>query len=291
MCERSPAAQEVFDACDDALGFSLSELCWQGPPERLAQIEYAHPAILAHSLAAWAAVRQEHPKRISVAIGHSLGEWSALVAAGALELAEAVRLVHRRGQLVQQTVPAGTGAMAAIAGMPPDAVTAACADAALDEIVSLAADIDMANQVIAGHAPAVHRACHLCLQRGALRAELLPVSAPLHCEFMAPAAEQLRALLRDVQFQRPACAWWSTVADAALADPADIGEVLVRQMTATVRWRGAIAALAGMGATHAMAVGPAAAVPGMVKRTARGLKVRVVAEAADLAGLQEASDA
>ncbi|MBM4344633.1 MAG: ACP S-malonyltransferase [Deltaproteobacteria bacterium] len=288
LVERYPAARAVFDQADEALGFALSELCWNGPEDRLVQTEFAQPAILTHSLAAWAALNAERRTGVRAAVGHSLGEWSALVAAAALTLADAVRLVRLRGRLMQQATPFGVGAMAAILGLDGAAVAQACAEAGCGEVVSVAGDNDGSNQVIAGHAAAVQRASELCLARGALRALPLPVSAPFHCALMAPAADPLREALRAVRFGPLAFPVRSTADDVWHGEADTTRELLVAQLTQPVLWRGAIAELAAAGATAALALGPAGSVPGMVKRTARSLKVQVVCEADELAAVMAA---
>ncbi len=283
LAERYPAARAVFAEADEALGFALAELCWNGPEERLVQTEFAQPAILTHSLAAWAAVQADQSVTVRAAVGHSLGEWSALVAAGALSLSDAVRLVRLRGRFMQEATPLGVGSMAAILGLDAAAVAQACTEAGQGEVVSVAGDNDASNQVIAGHAAAVQRAAHLCIERGAMRVVPLPVSAPFHCALMAPAAERLAEALASVKFGALTFPVRSTAADAWHGADRDARTLLVAQVTQPVLWRGAIAELAVAGATAGLALGPASSVPGMVKRTARGLKVQTVGEAEDLA--------
>lgn len=286
LAEQSPEAHAVFMAADEALGFSLSKLCWQGPEADLTLTEYAQPAILTHSIAALRAVQAQRPVAVRAAVGHSLGEWTALVAAGALGLEPAVRLVHLRGQLMQAAVPAGVGAMSAILGLDRPAIELACAEATLrseGRIVVCATHNDSGNSVISGHVQAVALASELCLVRGAMRAMPLPVSAPFHSPLMAPAAEQLAKALSTVRFGKVAWPVRSTVLDGYLPDTDCLYGLLVEQMTAPVLWQEAIEAIAQSGARQALALGPAAAIPGLVKRTARGLKVTVVSDPADLA--------
>ncbi len=282
LAAQVPEAKVVFQEADDALGFSLSRLCWEGPEAELTRTEFAQPAILTHAIAALRAAETRMDLQVSAAAGHSLGEWTALVAAGALDLAPAVQLVRKRGQLMQDAVPQGQGAMSTILGLEREAIEAACLEAAQGDVVVCATHNDASHCVISGHSAAVERAAALCLERGAMRVVPLPVSAPFHSPLMAPAALRLREALEGVQFRAPKLPIRSTVVDGFITPDTDLRELLVLQMTAPVLWQEAIAALAQAGATKALALGPAAAVPGLVKRTARGLKTIVVSEPPDL---------
>ncbi len=285
--QREPLARQVFEEADSVLGFSLSSLCWGGPEAELQRTEFAQPAILAHSIAAFRVVESrllDAGVTIGVMAGHSLGEWSALVAAGALPLAKTLELVRLRGRLMQEAVPAGQGAMAAILGLPRADIERACHEAAAGEVVVCAAHNDAANHVISGHAAAVARAGELCVQRGAMRAIPLAVSAPFHSPLMHPAGVLLAEVVQGLAFAPLRVPIRSTIVDATLDGTLQLGTLLVEQMVAPVLWQEAVSALATAGYTQAVACGPAAAVPGMVKRTARGLKVRVVAEALELEG-------
>ncbi|MSQ85068.1 MAG: [acyl-carrier-protein] S-malonyltransferase [Myxococcales bacterium] len=286
LAQQHTAARAIFAQADDALEFSLSKLCWHGPHDQLTRTEFAQPAILTHSMAAWAVAQERGNFQVYASAGHSLGEWSALVAADALAFADAVRLVHLRGQLMQAAVAQGQGAMAAILGLSADQVVSACSEAAQGQVVSVAADNDSAHLVIAGHAQAVHRASALCLSRGALRAVALAVSAPFHCALMQPAASGLALALENVTLATPRWPVRSTIVPNWHGADVPIRQVLVDQLTAPVLWRSAIAALATAGATAALAPGPTAAVPGLVKRTARGLKVHVLSESSDFDALE-----
>jgi len=286
LAAQVPEAKAVFDQADDALGFALSRLCWEGPEADLTRTEFAQPAILTHAIAALRAVEARADLQATAAAGHSLGEWTALVAAGALDLQEAVRLVRLRGQLMQEAVPQGQGAMSTILGLEREAIETACKDATQGDVVVCATHNDASHCVISGHAKAVERAAALCLQRGAMRVVPLPVTAPFHSPLMAPAAERLREALESVQFRAPRLAIRSTVVDDFIHPDTDLRELLVLQMTAPVLWQEAIAALAHGGHVRALALGPAAAVPGLVKRTARGLRTTVVSEAQDLDKLE-----
>src|SRR6478672_3555785 len=206
LVAESPAARAVFDEADAVLGFSLSRLCFEGPEDELKLTANTQPAILTHSIAALRDLETRFPERLegaALAAGHSLGEYSANVAAGALSFADAVRLVRERGRFMQEAVPAGVGAMAAILGLAPEEVEAACNEAAgaTGEVVSPANFNSPEQTVIAGHTTAVERACEACRTRGAKRAILLAVSAPFHCALMAPAREKMRPLLDAVSMQ------------------------------------------------------------------------------------------
>lgn len=287
---REAAAREVFAEADDALGFALSALCWEGPEGQLTRTEFAQPAILAHSIAAYRVAEsrlRDAGQSVGVMAGHSLGEWSALVAAGCLPLAEALRLVRLRGRLMQEAVPEGQGTMAAILGLPRDVIEQVCAEVAQGDVVVCATHNDAANNVISGHVAAVARASAACVERGALRALPLAVSAPFHSPLMRPAGERLAEALAGIPFLAPRVPVRSTVADGELGDPRTFASLLVDQMVAPVLWQEAVAALSAAGYVRAVACGPASAVPGLVKRTARSLKVRVLCEAEDLAAVDD----
>lgn len=282
LAAQSPAAAEVFAQADAALGFSLSQLCWQGPQDELTLTANAQPAILTHSIAALRALQTQSSLQVGAAVGHSLGEFTALVAAGALEFADAVALVHARGRFMQEANANGEGAMAAVLGLDFAVIEGCCVQAAGQEVVVCATRNDAMNTVISGHAAAVARASELCTERGALKVVPLPVSAAFHSPLMQPAAEKLRELLQNTRFARPHFPIRSTIVDRYLTDPTEFPQLLTLQMTAPVLWQSAIAALSAGGFATALALGPASSLPGMVKRTARGMKCRVVSEAADL---------
>ncbi len=272
----SPGARAVFDEADAVLKFPLSRLCFEGPEEDLKSTANTQPAILTHSVAALADLKSRFPERlegVAFAAGHSLGEYSAGVAAGALSFAQALNLVRRRGEFMQEAVPAGVGAMAAILGLPADAVEAACREAAEGEVVTPANFNSPEQTVIAGHAGAVARACEACKARGAKRAIPLPVSAPFHCALMAPARERLAPLLADARFADPL---WPVVTnvDAAAADRSEaIRDALVRQVDSPVRWVASVELLASRGVDRAIEIGPGSVLAGLVKRIARGIAV------------------
>jgi [acyl-carrier-protein] S-malonyltransferase len=276
LYESSDAGRAVFEEADEVLGFALSRLCFEGPEEELQSTANTQPAILTHSIAALADLRQRSPERLeraAFAAGHSLGEYSACVAAGALRFADAVLLVRRRGELMQEAVPAGLGAMAAVIGLAAADVEAACREAAGDEVVSAANYNSPEQTVIAGHAAAVDRASAACLARGAKRAIRLPVSAPFHSALMRPARERMEELLRETDF-----------ADAQVpvitnvdAEPASAGNVLrdslVRQIDSPVRWVESVRRLAALGVDRGLEIGPGNVLAGLVRRIEKTIRV------------------
>jgi [acyl-carrier-protein] S-malonyltransferase len=276
LCVASPAARAVFEEADAVLGFALSRLCFEGPEEELKRTANTQPAILTHSIAAWRDLQARFPERIEAAAfaaGHSLGEYSAEVAAGTLSFADALRLVRRRGLFMQEAVPAGVGAMAAIVGLPPEEVEAACKEAAQDEVVSPANFNSPEQTVIAGHAAAVARACAACTARGAKRAIPLPVSAPFHCSLMAPARERLRPLLEEAPFADAGIPVVTNV-DARSESRGDLlRDALLRQVDAPVRWVESVRLLAREGVDRALEIGPGNVLSGLVRRIEKGIKV------------------
>ncbi|HYE13854.1 MAG TPA: ACP S-malonyltransferase [Pyrinomonadaceae bacterium] len=270
LAERYPAAREVFEEADDALGFKLSELCFNGPAEELQLTENTQPAILATSVAALRAAESEGFPRPDFVAGHSLGEYSALVAAGALELRDAVRVVRNRGRFMQEAVPVGAGAMAAILGADLEAVEAACAEARGEGEVCSPANINSPGQiVIAGSAAAVERAIPLLKARGAKRAVPLKVSAPFHCALMLPAQERLAAELEGMAFADLAMPLVTNVDAALIRTGAEARESLVRQVSQPVRWRESVELLDREGAREFVEVGPGKVLSGLVRQTAR----------------------
>ena len=276
LYEASPAARAVFDAADAALGFPLSRLCFEGPEEELRLTANTQPAILTHSIAALEDLRARSPERLegaSVAAGHSLGEYSANVAAGSLSFAEAVRLVRERGRFMQDAVPAGVGAMAAIVGLPPADVEAACREAAQGETVSPANYNSPEQTVIAGHAGAVARASQACLARGAKRELPLPVSAPFHCALMSPAREKMRPLLEAAVFSDARMPVVTNVDAAPARKGAALRDALVRQVDSPVRWVESVQRLHRDGADHGLEIGPGSVLAGLVRRIEKGIRV------------------
>ncbi len=268
LAEKYPIARQTFEAADVALGYKLSQLCWEGPEEQLRLTEITQPAILTASVAAWR-VLHEYGLRPSFVAGHSLGEYSADVAAGTISFADAVRTVRNRGQYMQEAVPVGVGAMAAILGMNAEKVTAVCADAAEGEICE-PANINSPEQiVISGHKAAVERAAKLASERGAKRAVLLPVSAPFHCSLMKPAQDRLAADLHSLNFQKPSVPVASNV-DATLLDDADRSrDALVRQVTGSVKWEQSMRLLIAQGVSTFVEVGPGKVLSGLMRQIDR----------------------
>jgi len=263
-------ARALFAEADDVLGYALSKICFEGPEGELTSTANAQPAILTVSIAALGFLRARVPAAVAplAVAGHSLGEYSALVATGALRFADAVRLVHLRGTFMQEAVPAGVGAMAAILGLGADEVAAACREVAGTEVVSPANLNGGGQVVIAGHKAAVERACAAAKARGAKRAVPLAVSAPFHCALMQPAADRLAAELARVEIAAPAVPVVTNVEAAPNQDPTRVRELLTRQVTAPVRWEESVERLASMGVTRAIEVGAGNVLAGLVRRIA-----------------------
>ncbi len=277
----SPAARAVFQRVDAALDEPLSKLILEGPEADLTVTANAQPAIVATSCAVLAAIRERVPDLAppALAAGHSLGEYSALVAAGALELEDAVRLVRARGRAMQEAVAAGVGAMSAIMGVEPERLEAFCVEAAQGEVVSPANFNAPGQIVIAGHAGAVARVSELVVAAKG-RAIALKVSAPFHCALMAPAARVVERELTRVPIARPAFPIVANVDARPNADPARVKELLVRQVDGVVRWEESVRAMVAAGVTHALEIGPGKVLAGLVKRIAKDLKVLSVGDAA-----------
>ena len=268
----SPVLRATFDEASETLGQDLWQLVAEGPAELLAQTVNTQPLMLTAAIAAYRLWQEKGGKQPSVVAGHSLGEYSALVAAGVLAFKDAVPLVRFRAQAMQEAVPAGEGAMAAVMGLEPDAVLEACAEAAQGEVVE-AANLNAPGQiVIAGAKAAVERASEIAKARGAKRAVLLPVSAPFHCALMRPAAERLAERLSGVTITRPEIAVINNV-DVAVYDEADkIRDALVRQAYSPVRWIELVQAMAARGMSHVIECGPGKVLAGMTKRIAKDVE-------------------
>lgn len=281
LADKYPVARETFDEADEALGYPLSQLCFEGPEEKLKLTEITQPAILTASVAAWRVLREKDVNPSFVA-GHSLGEYSAHVAAGTVSFADAVRTVRNRGKYMQEAVPVGAGAMAAILGMAAEEVTAVCADAAQGEVCE-PANINSAEQiVISGHAAAVERAAKLANERGAKRAIMLLVSAPFHCSLMKPAQDRLAADLQSLRFQVPGTPVVCNV-DAALVDDADRArDALVRQVTGAVRWDASMRLLIAKGVQTFVEVGPGKVLCGLMRQIDRSKACSNVGDEASL---------
>jgi len=272
LCDRYPAARAAFDEADATLGFALSKLCFDGPLQDLTLTENAQPALVTCSWALTRVLDSELGLRPSWVAGHSLGEFSALVAAGALPFADAVRVVRERGLAMQRAVPPGQGKMAAILGLDLDRVNALCADAAQGDVVS-AANLNGGGQiVIAGNAIAVERAVALAKERGARRALALNVSAPFHCALMQPAADRLREVLAPIELGPLRCPVISNVEAQPYDDARRSKDLLVRQVTHPVRWQESIEALAAAGCATAIEVGPGNVLANLVKRIAPAIR-------------------
>lgn len=271
FADASPAAREVFQEVDEALGESLSRLMFDGPDDKLTLTANAQPAIMAASLAALRVLEREGGVRLldkaAFAAGHSLGEYAALAAAGALPLAETARLLRLRGDAMQAAMPPGEGAMAAILALSIDDVRAIAAEAAEGQICSVANDNAPGQVVLSGHRPAVERAMALAKAKGARMTVLLPVSAPFHCPLMQPAAEAMEKALATAPLQAPVVPIYANVTAAPVADPAEIRRLLVVQVTGSVRWRESVAAMAEAGVTRMVELGGKVLGP-MIKRIA-----------------------
>ncbi|MCP1647655.1 MULTISPECIES: ACP S-malonyltransferase [Pseudomonas aeruginosa group] len=263
--------RDTFAEASAALGYDLWALVQEGPEERLNQTDKTQPAILTASIALWRLWQAEGGVQPAYVAGHSLGEYSALVAAGSLAFTDAVKLVERRGQLMQEAVPAGTGGMAAILGLEDADVLAACAEAAQGEVVS-AVNFNAPGQVvIAGAAKAVERAIEACKARGAKRAVALPVSVPSHCELMRPAAERFAEAVEAVQWQMPQIALVQNVTAQVPADLAALKRDLLAQLYSPVRWVESVQLLAEKGVTDLVECGPGKVLAGLNKRCAKGV--------------------
>ena len=266
-------ARETFAEADDALGFSLSGLCFDGPEADLKLTENTQPAILAASIAALRVLEAETPLRPAFVAGHSLGEYSALVAVGALRFNDAVKVVHARGRLMQQAVPAGQGAMAVVLGLEMDAVDAVCVDAACGEVVSPANFNGAGQVVIAGAKSAVERAMALAKERGAKRVLDLPVSAPFHCQLMHPAAEGLERRLHDIAVQ-PFDIGVITNAEADVnRSAARVKALLIEQAVRPVRWEESVKKLVALNCHRAIEIGPGKILKGLMKRIAPNMEL------------------
>ncbi len=280
LASTSVAARAAYSRADAALGASISTLCFEGPMEALTLTANTQPAIVATSSALVAALRERYPslRAPAFAAGHSLGEYSALVASGALSLEDAVRLCRARGQAMQDAVPPGLGAMAAMMGLDARALDGICVEAAEGEVLSVANYNAPGQIVIAGNVAAVERATAAASARGG-KAIPLKVSAPFHCALMRPAADRLAPLLAEVHVASFAFPVLANVDGAPNADPARVRELLVRQIDGPVQWVASVEHMAAQGVTHALEIGPGKVLAGLVKRIAKSIKVLAVADA------------
>ncbi|MCT8126201.1 ACP S-malonyltransferase [Alishewanella sp. BS5-314] len=277
-----PLVQDTFNEASAALGYDLWDLVANGPEEQLNETQRTQPALLTASVAVWRVWQQQGGATPAYFAGHSLGEYSALVCAGVLSLADAVKLVEKRGQYMQQAVPAGTGAMAAIIGLDDAAIAKACADAAQGEVVAPVNYNSPGQVVIAGHKAAVERAGEACKAAGAKRALPLPVSVPSHCALMRPAAEQLASDLAALSFKEPAIPVVNNV-DVQIASNGDaIKDALIRQLYSPVRWTETIEYFAAQGVTEVLELGAGKVLSGLIKRINKELSTSSITDSAAL---------
>ncbi|MDO5369253.1 ACP S-malonyltransferase [Paracoccus sp. (in: a-proteobacteria)] len=288
LADAYPAARAVFQEVDEALGENLSALIWGGDIETLTLTRNAQPALMATSVAAMRALEAEGFAVTDAAFvaGHSLGEYSALCAAGAISLSDTARLLCIRGTAMQEAVPVGVGAMAAILGLDFATVDEIAREAAEDEVCQAANDNDPAQVVISGHKEAVERAAALAKARGAKRALMLPVSAPFHCALMQPAATVMADALAGVDIQEPAVPLIANVRAEPVTMPGAIRQFLVEQVTGSVRWRESVQFMADQGVTEFWEIGAGKALSGMIKRIAPGVETRAVGSPEDIAAIE-----
>jgi [acyl-carrier-protein] S-malonyltransferase len=292
LAEAHAPARAVFDEVDAALGRKLSALIFEGPMEELTLTANAQPALMAVSLAVMRVLEAEagldlKAQALCVA-GHSLGEYSALAAAGALGVFDAARLLRIRGEAMQAAVPVGVGAMAAVLGLEFDQVRAVAAEAAEGEICGAANDNGGGQVVVSGHKAAVERAIRIAQEKGAKRAMLLPVSAPFHCALMQPAAEAMAEALAKVEVNTPVVPVVANVTADFVTDPAEIRDLLVRQVTGTVRWRESVAFMAARGATRFVEIGSGKVLAGLIRRIADGAAASSIGAPADVEAFRSA---
>lgn len=285
LAENFPRARQVFEEASDALGLDLARLCFEGPEEDLRLTANTQPAILTASVAALRVVESECGLAPAFAAGHSLGEYSALVCAGALSFADAVRTVRQRGTFMQEAVPVGVGTMAAIMGLENDVLEEVCRQAAEGEVVAPANFNSPGQVVIAGHTGAVERAVALAKERGAKRALPLPVSAPFHCSLMMPAAERLARTLVEVAVSPLVLPVVSNVEAAPNMDALRLKNLLVRQVSSPVRWDESVANMAQAGVDRFVEIGPGKVLCGLIKRIVKGAAVQNVEDSAGVKAL------
>ncbi|HSF94979.1 MAG TPA: ACP S-malonyltransferase [Thermohalobaculum sp.] len=285
-----PAAAAVFDEVDEALGEKLSALIWTGSAEELTLTANAQPALMATSIAAMRALEAEgvDVTTASFVAGHSLGEYSALCAAGALSVADTARLLRIRGRAMQAAVPVGVGAMAALLGLDFETARAVAEEAAQGEVCQAANDNDPGQVVVSGNKGAVERACEIAKGKGAKRALLLPVSAPFHCALMQPAADAMAEALAGVEIRTPKVPLVANVRAAAVSDPAEIRDLLVQQVTGSVRWRESVMWMAGHGVTEMAEIGAGKALIGMARRIDKEMATSNAGTAAEVQALAAA---
>lgn len=292
LADAFPAARAVFEEVDSALGEKLSATIWDGPAETLQLTENAQPALMAVSLATLRVLEAE--AGITVAqdaafvAGHSLGEYSALAAAGSFSISDTARLLRTRGLAMQKAVPVGVGAMAALLGLDYETAVAVAKEAAQGDVCQAANDNGGGQVVVSGDKAAVERATEIAKGKGAKRAMLLPVSAPFHCRLMQPAADVMAKALSEVTVNRPAVPLVSNVLAAPISDPEEIRKRLIEQVTGTVRWRESVAYMASQGVTHFLEIGAGKVLSGLVKRIADGAVGVAVGGPNDIAAAKDA---
>jgi len=278
LAKAYPAAKAVFEEVDDALGESLSSLIWEGEQDTLTLTQNAQPALMATSLAVLAALKAEGVGMDAAhyVAGHSLGEYSALAAAGSISIADTARLLRTRGLAMQAAVPVGVGAMAALLGLNFEQAAEAAAQASHDQVCQAANDNDPTQVVISGHKEAVERAMEIAKGMGARRAMLLPVSAPFHCALMKPAAQAMAEALSEVNIDRPAVPLIANVLAHDVSDPATIRSLLVEQITHSVRWRESVQWMAAHEVSEILEIGAGKTLCGMIRRIAKEVETRAI---------------
>ena len=294
LADAFPSAREVFAEVDEALGEKLTAIMWEGPADRLTLTENAQPALMAVSLAAMRVLEREAGLDLSrdaaFVAGHSLGEYSALAAAGALTISDTARLLRIRGRAMQAAVPVGAGAMAALLGLEFDAAVAVAAEAAQGQVCQAANDNGGGQVVVSGDKAAVERAVEIAKGKGARRAMLLPVSAPFHCALMQPAANAMAEALAKVQMKPPVVPLVANVLARPISDPAEIVTSLIAQVTGTVRWRESVAFMAGAGVSTFYEVGSGKVLSGLAKRIADGVTGTAIGTPEDVAAFKTARE-
>ncbi|MEP9352402.1 ACP S-malonyltransferase [Xanthobacter sp. KR7-65] len=295
LADSFPAAKAVFEEVDAALNDSLTKIMWEGPADALTLTANAQPALMAVSMAALRVLEAEAgldlAREAAFVAGHSLGEYSALAAAGALTITEAARLLRIRGRAMQDAVPVGEGAMAALLGLDYDQAVAVAAEAAGDDVCEAANDNAPGQVVVSGTKAAVERAIAIAKEKGALKAVLLPVSAPFHCRLMGPAAEAMEVALSGSTVMTPRVPVVANVRASPVTDPAEIVRLLVEQVTGTVRWRESIIYMAGAGVSRVVEVGAGKVLCGLVKRIDKQIAASAVGTSEDVAAFIAARNA
>ena len=284
LADAYPTAKAVFDEVNEALNEDLSALIWNGDIADLTLTRNAQPALMAMSIAAMRALSSEgvNISAASFVAGHSLGEYTALAAAGALSLSDTARLLRVRGTAMQEAVPVGIGAMAALLGLDFETARAVAQEAAQGEVCQAANDNDPSQVVVSGHKAAVERALIIAKEKGAKRAMLLPVSAPFHCSLMAPAADVMASALEGVEITAPNVPLVANVAATAVTDPAEIRSLLVAQVTGSVRWRESVGYMAAQGVTEIWEIGAGKALSGMIRRVDKSIATKSVGTPDDI---------